>query len=396
VGVNRVLPWGAVESRPEDPPHAANLEGHLEDGLAQVRARIGDGGARAPYVYRMLALSGGGSRGAFGAGVLTGMSESGNRPDFEVVTGISTGALMATFAFLGSEYDDRLRLYTRVSNADIFTPGGALRALSAPSIHDTAPMRRLIEAEFTDDVLDAVAAEHAAGRRLFVATTNLETGEFTVWDLGAIAASRRADRAERYRDVILAAAAFPIVFPPVYIPVEIDGEQYWEAHADGAAQAAVFARVFMLDVQDLLQRVDPHGEGARAELYMIWNSQPKGPTYRELRPSVPSVADRVVNTMLDSIQTYSAGELYRMALFSGVDVRMTWIPSRVEISQSPLEFDPTEMRRLFDLGRMLGRSQRAFMYATDAARDPVELLELIEPDDLFEFDTEPWERAAGM
>ncbi len=396
IGAERVLPWGAVVSWPDGPVDSGSLEGRLDSGLASLAQRAAERDSDTPFTYRMLALSGGGARGAFGAGFLTGWSETGTRPRFDVVTGISTGALMATFAFLGPAYDDGLRLYTNVNNADIYTSGTPLRLITAPSILDTTPMRALIAAQITDPVLDAVAREHAAGRRLFVGTTNLETGRFTIWDLGAIASSTRPDRAERYHDVLLAATAFPIMFPPVYIPVEIDGETYWEAHADGATRAAIFARVFMLDVEDLMERANIGPGEVQGELYTLLNTQAPPSTYRDLQPRVASIAERSVSIMLDGVTVYSGDALFRMAMFTGVDFWAAFIPSSIELSESPLEFEPDEMGRLFRIGYEMARSEHPFIIHYPAPENPEGLLKVINPDESFDVDLRAYERAAGL
>ncbi len=396
VGAERTLPWGAVHADPSDRASDQSLEGRLETGLEEIVDRLAEDGERGAITYRILTLSGGGSRGAFGAGFLVGWSESGRRPQFEVVTGISTGALMATFAFLGPEHDEGLRLYQRVSSADIYRAGSPLQALSGPSVHDTTPMRELIADELTDVVIDSVAREHVAGRRLFIGTTNLESSRFTIWDLGAIASSERPDRYAHYRDVVLAAAAFPVMFPPVYIPVEIDGQFYWEAHVDGAARAAVFARSFMLDLEDLIEKVEGRGKSLASELYLIANVRPSRPVYVEVRARAASVAERSVDTMMAGIGVFSAQSVFQMAMHSGTRYHATWIPTSVELDMSPLEFDPEEMNRLFEVGYELGRSERPFIQVIDPPERPEELLEIVDPDELYDLDVLSIEREAGL
>ena len=156
-----MLPWGAVSFDPEAIPSDGELEHQLATGLQRELRRDRDG----TPVYRVLVISGGGSRGAYGAGVLTGWTETGTRPDFDVVTGVSTGALMATFAFLGSEYDDRLRLFTQIDNDDIYVRRGALAVLGDDALRDTTPLRNLIAQSIDEEVLGEVARAHRAGRR---------------------------------------------------------------------------------------------------------------------------------------------------------------------------------------------------------------------------------------
>ena len=169
-------------------------------------------------------LSGGGAHGAFAAGVLSGWSEARSRPEFDIVTGVSAGAIIAPFAFLGPAYDDRLAvIYTTIGDHEVFRFRPLAGILWADSLADPTPLRNRIAAEVTPDLLYWIAAEHRKGRRLYVATTDLDTKRQVVWDLGAIAAGGAADRRTLFRDVILASASVPAVFPPVPIDVGIDG-----------------------------------------------------------------------------------------------------------------------------------------------------------------------------
>jgi predicted acylesterase/phospholipase RssA len=165
----------------------------LHNRVQELRKKAGG----KPITVRGLALSGGGSHGAYGAGVLIGWTDAGTRPEFDVVTGISTGALTATAVFLGPEQDDSLRMYTKVTNKDIYKSRGLLAVLTEDSMYDAAPLRALIAKQIDDGVLQAVAREHARGRRLFVGTVNLDAEAFTIWDMGFIASSDRPDKLER-------------------------------------------------------------------------------------------------------------------------------------------------------------------------------------------------------
>ena len=195
----------------------------------------------------VLVLSGGGANGAYTAGVLNGWTAAKNRPQFDVVTGISTGALIAPFAFLGPEYDDLLkRSYTESRDRDIFTRRWLPALVYADSLADSAPLRKRIANEITPAILKRIAEAHRAGRRLYVGTTDLDTKRLVVWDLGAIADSDDPNKLELFRDVLLASASVPGLLPPVEIDIEVNGHRHAELHVDGGVAASLFLQPAML------------------------------------------------------------------------------------------------------------------------------------------------------
>lgn len=189
----------------------------------------------------ILALSSGGVYGAFTAGVLSGWTASNQRPEFDVVTGVSTGALIAPFAFLGPEYDCRAnRLYVGVKAEDIYHFRSWVTIPFRDSLATSIPLKSLIESQITPDLMAKLATEHQKGRRLYVGTTNLDTKRFVVWDLGAIACQPSPKSCTLVRDILLASASVPGMLPPVAIDVEVDGKTYKELHCDGGATSTVF------------------------------------------------------------------------------------------------------------------------------------------------------------
>jgi hypothetical protein len=187
-----------------------------------------------------LALSGGGADGAFGAGLLCGWSEHGDRPRFKLVTGISTGSLIAPFAFLGPKYDAPLKeVYTTISTKNIYRLRNLLKMLHSDSLADTWPLAELATKYMDDQMLRDIAAEHQKGRRLFVGTANLDAQRLTVWDMGAIAAMGTPEAFKLFRRLLLASAAIPVMFPPIYLEVEAGGKKYDDVHVDGGAVAEV-------------------------------------------------------------------------------------------------------------------------------------------------------------
>jgi len=182
----------------------------------------------------ILALSGGGAGGAFGAGALVGLTRSASRPSFSVVTGVSTGALIAPYAFLGPAWDDRLiEVYTS-GRAEHLLQSRGLGALFGSSVYRGAPLKDLVDRYATDELIEAVAHEASTGRLLLVATTEVSTGEPVVWDLGSIAMNGGAGARVLFRDVLVASASVPGLFPPVVIRVQEAQALYEEVHVDGA------------------------------------------------------------------------------------------------------------------------------------------------------------------
>jgi hypothetical protein len=204
-------------------------------------------------IYHGLALSGGGSSGAFGAGVLNGWTTAGTRPDFKVVTGISTGALIAPFAFLGSGYDAQLKtVFTTIQTRDILERLNIFRIIfQGEAFARTTPLKQLIETHFDADFLTAVATAHNQGRRLYVGTTHMDAQTLVVWNMGAVANSGHPDALDLFQEVILASSSIPVAFPPVFIKVEVDGRRYDEMHTDGGTVTQVF---FNEGTVDLSQR----------------------------------------------------------------------------------------------------------------------------------------------
>jgi hypothetical protein len=299
-----------------------------------------------------LAISGGGDNGAFGAGLLRGWTENGTRPDFKIVTGVSTGALSAPFAFLGPEYDAQLKsVYTSIKASDVFTPRGILAALNDDAMADTSPLYRTVEKFITPDLLRRIAAEYASGRILLIGTTNLDALQPVIWNIGAIAASGNPNATTLVRKILMASSAIPGAFPPVLIDVEIDGKRYQEMHVDGGAMAQVFLYPPSLRV----------GEASRAagilrqrKAYVIRNAR-LDPDWASVERNTLSIANRAIASL---IQTQGIGDLYRIYLTTqqdGVDFNLAFIGPDFDVKYTE-QFDPTYMGSLFDYGERLAKT----------------------------------------
>ena len=316
------------------------------------------------HALNMLSLSGGGQNGAFGAGFLIGWRESGRRPQFDLVGGVSTGALLATHAFLGTPADDAIleEMYTQITSADIYSNRGIFSLLSADSLKDTAPLRALIAKYVTAETLKRVAAAYDENRLLAVGTTNIDYGQTWVWNMTLIA---KAGELELYRDVLLASASFPIVFPPV----EIDGHLF----VDGAARSNL-----VIPGMGGQRKPNPplYGPG---NLYLIDNGKVTQPPQALIRALGPVAATTISVMMEQSMQTALTRSYFGTRML-GYTFNMVGIPDDVNVGNDPLAFDPVQMRAAFDAGRALGAQDDPWQSTpTNSGDIPAWALELMKP-----------------
>ena len=295
---------------------------------------------RRGHALNVLSISGGGQNGAFGAGLLTGWRESGRRPEFDMVGGVSTGALLATHALLGTPADDALleEMYTQITKKDIYKERGIFDILGgADSLSDTEPLRMLIAKYITAETLKRVAAAYADNRLLVVGTTNIDYSQTWVWSMSQIAKDGNLDL---YRKVLLASASFPIVFPPV----EIDGHLF----IDGAARS----NIVILGMGGT-ERPPPSQYGP-GNLYLIDNGALSSPP-EALRRALGDVAATTISVMMDQSMQTALTRSYFGAKVLGYNFKMVGIPDSVNVGKDPLAFDPKTMRAAFDAGRALGK-----------------------------------------
>lgn len=338
-GMRDIRDWG-------DQPSPL-FQADLVESIHQARA-VDPRGVVGPDGYvSVLAISGGGADGAFGAGLLCGWTKAGNRPEFKMVTGISTGALTAPFAFAGPEYDHVLqRFYTTTDTADIYTKRSMLSVLSGTdSLTDNSPLERLLEQVVDDKLLRAVARAHDQGRRLYIGTTNLDAGRLTVWNMGAIASRETPEALRLFRAIMRASASIPVAFPPVYLQVQARGRPYDEMHVDGGASVQVFFYGYMLNIAEALRRAGV-SERPPIRIYVVRNAQLKS-SWQEVKPGLLPIAGRAVSNLL---YHEGVGDLYRIYVIAtrdGIDYKLASIPE--DFNRSAKEaFDPEEMTRLFN------------------------------------------------
>ena len=322
-------------------------EAILREGLASVRreqAYLGASGkvtTLPPAAF--LAVSGGGDDGAFGAGLLNGWTAAGTRPEFKLVTGISTGALIAPFAFLGPDYDGRLKdFYTNTSPSDIAEKRSILAALTDDAMADNKPLWNRVSKEVDRPLLDAIAREYEKGRLLLVATVDLDARQAVLWNMTKIAASRHPKALDLFRSIMIASAAIPGAFPPVMIDVEANGHTYQEMHVDGGTMAQVFVYPPALRLKEL-GRKNRFERERRA--YVIRNSR-IDPDWAQVDRRTMSILGRAISSL---ITTQGIGDLYRIYLTcqrDGVDYNLAYIPATFRAPHRE-EFDTEYMRTLY-------------------------------------------------
>lgn len=293
----------------------------------------------------LLAVSGGGDKGAFGAGLLNGWTAAGTRPEFKAVTGVSTGALIAPFAFLGPEYDPILKdVYTSISPDDILSARSFIAAIDNDGLADNTPLWNLISEHVDETLLARIAEEHNKGRTLLVATTDLDARQPVVWNMGNIAASGAPNALELFRQILLASAAIPGAFPPTMFRVEVDGREYQEMHVDGGASAQVF--MYPPGLRGVLASAG-EGTGRTGTVYIIRNSSMTA-TWDPVERRTINIAGRAIDSL---IHTQGIGDLYRIyatAQRDGMDFNLAYIDSGFVFANKTEQFQTEFMVALYD------------------------------------------------
>ena len=303
-----------------------------------------------------LAVSGGGDDGAFGAGLICGWSDSGKMPTSKLVTGVSTGSMIAPFAFLGGAYIGRLRtLYTTIKPEDISEDAGLFGALFGEALADTEPLARLISRYVDQQMLADIAREYARGRLLLIGTTSLDEQRPVIWNLGAIAASGHPEALELTRKVLLASAAIPGAFPPVMIEVDAAGRRYQEMNVDGGAVVQTF-----LYPPDTGLRVDLRSaEHARQRHAYIVRNGRLDPDWAKVDRRFLKIVGRAISTMIHYSGYNDIIRIYATTKRDGVDYNLAYIePDFPDMKHE--EFDPAYLRALFDYGYAKGRQGSAW------------------------------------
>ena len=312
--------------------------------------------------FTYLALSGGGGDGAYGAGVLNGWTASGTRPEFTLVSGVSTGALIAPFAFLGSGYDSYL--------TEFYTSGVAETLVAEPSITSVlfgsglfgdGRLRDLIGRYLTNDLLDAIAAEHAKGRRLLVVTTNLDSQRAVIWNMGSIASSNAPNRLELFRDVLAASASIPAVFPPQLIDVSAGPTQFQEMHVDGSVVTPVFTLPQSLLLRD--GKLRTHGKG---DIYVVINGRLE-PDFEVTQNNTLAIVGRSFTTASRARSRAALAATYALARANNIGFNLTYVDETGPKAPAAQGFNTAYMRALYKDGFEKARTSHLWDHTVPAA-----------------------------
>ncbi len=339
--------WG------DTPPPDA--EARLEEFVRQVRATAeAEGGLPNGGRLDSLVLSGGGSDAPFGAGLLYGWSEAGGRPEFTIVTGISAGALIAPFAFLGPEYDEDMRAFTVENSTDTLITVTLLRGiLDGVGLIDNSKLQQALRGLITPEVVGLIAAEHERGRRLLIGTTNLDAQRPVYWRVSRIAWLGR-DRPEETADLItkimVASASIPGAFPPQFFTVAAGGGRFSEMHVDGG----VTNQLFFLPPETRVEGLPPDIQRFvdRGTIYIVRNTKIT-PDYDPLEPGLVQIASRSISTMIKFGGRADIAILEEQARRIGFGVKVTAVPESFDVEATEF-FDPVYLQALFEVGREMG------------------------------------------
>jgi hypothetical protein len=320
----------------------------------------------------ILALSGGGANGAFGAGVLVGWTQRGDRPPFQLVTGVSTGALIAPFAFLGSAYDDKLRTaYINGAAAKLLTRN-ILPRLFIEGVYSGEKLKALVDTYVDADMVADIAKAHTKGRRLIVATTDLDLQKSILWNLGAIAQQgmergtpqARQQALQLIRQVLVASASLPGAFAPVLIETQTDfagiSRTFREMHADGSISLPFFVLPESLP-KALMSLRRPEGQKTKSHIYILINGN-INPRFDITKNTTLSVAARSLDTLTRAQARTTLATIKTFADVNGFEVKVMAMPDDYG-SGGILAFDKLSMQKLFAYGLSLGQSPKAFKSA---------------------------------
>ena len=342
----RARPLGLANARFYPDSAMSGLQQEGEESLRREQAAWRAAGNIGPLPpANFLAISGGGDNGAFGSGLLVGWTVQGTRPQFKLVTGVSTGSLIAPFAFLGTEYDKTLEaVYTTITPVQVFRSRGLIGGIFNDALADTSPLADVIARYMDDKMLAAIAQEYRKGRLLLIGTTDLDAQRPVIWNIGAIADSGHPGALNLVRQILRASSAVPGAFQPVMFDVELDGKKHQEMHVDGGAMAQLFLYPASLNVN--VQRA--------RRAYIIRNAR-LDPDWAETEPRTLSIAGRAISTMLAASGHNDVLRVYFITQRDKVDYNLAFIGREFTMKHEE-EFDQKYMKALYDYGYQQARN----------------------------------------
>ena len=313
----------------------------------------------------ILALSGGADDGAFGAGLLVGWGEAGTRPDFNLVTGISAGALIAPLIFAGRDYDDEMAgMFTKISSDNVYEANVLAGLFGGSAVADSGPLANLISTYVDDELLRRVGEERQKGRLLIVGTTNLDAQRPVFWDMGRIALRGGARAKETFAKVLLASASIPGVFPPVHFPVRANGKEFEEIHVDGGATRQVFLAPSDFSFKSVDRLLN---KKVRRKLYIVRNTK-IGPEWKAAKETTLAIAQRSLETLTKDQSLGDLTRMYTKAVADGIDYNLVAVPDDFKASR-PAPFNQGYMRALYARGYEMGRGGIAWLKVPPGATE---------------------------
>jgi hypothetical protein len=344
----RALPLGLANARFFPTVQLSEMVAEGQRSLTRQKQALGLTAPDAPLPpAHFLAISGGGDDGAFGSGLLVGWTEAGDRPEFQMVTGVSTGALIAPFAFLGPAYDKQLRdVYTTISADDVYSERGLIGGVFDDAMADTTPLWGLISKFVDEALLTAIAREYEKGRLLLIGSTDLDSQLPVLWNVGAIAASGNPGALDLVRRILRASSAVPGFFQPVMIDVEVNGKHYQELHVDGGAVVQMFLYPPSIELKQL-------GPKRERKAYLIRNGRLDA-EWADVERRTLSIAGRAISTMIHYGGVNDVFRIYFVTQRDGVDYNLAYIGSDFSAPHAG-DFDKAYMNALFDYGYQQAR-----------------------------------------
>jgi hypothetical protein len=342
-------PWGSLDLNISSNAEPFSIKASLGSALLK---KYKTRNAEDKPEFNILAISGGGSHGAYGIGLINGWKHKGDIPKFDVVTGISTGSIISSFIFLGGEYTQHIsELYTSINTEDIYHYN-FFKIFGGSSVTSTAPFKDMLQKEISEELLQKVALEYAKGRRLYIGTTNIDAGRFTVWDMGAIAASNNPRKLQLYRDIIYASSSMPGIFDPQYFEIKYKNSTYYQVHVDGSMYAHVFMIGLLENWRDILH-IDSQQENIfNVNLYVVGNRK-----YRFKNTKKPLSNDysatilvQVATHAVDMLFDRSLYRLYKACEDKNFNFYYKGIDDTVRLDTYSHQFIPEDMNHLYAIG----------------------------------------------